>query len=108
MAAPFLYPTEEFSIEDAQRWCDSIENIEIADTICHKLIRYLPYAQTLVEKYYASDNYILRYTALRLLLNLLLIEKFGDKELAKRIAEESAFYPDSKIKDLTQSILEEC
>ena len=42
--APMLYPIELFNEEIALKWISEIENHEIADNLCHKLLRNIPSA----------------------------------------------------------------
>lgn len=73
MIAPMIFPYTEMSHDEACKWIESIENIEIADNLCHKLLKKLPSAEALFIKYSVSDNDLLRYTAFRLAMNLLCI-----------------------------------
>ena len=75
MAATMLYPIEDFKMETALAWCESVESVEIADVLCHRLLRHLDYAPQLWEQLRGSDNQLVRYTAWRLLLNLLLMNR---------------------------------
>lgn len=75
MAATMLYPIEDFKMETALAWCESVESVEIADVLCHRLLRHLDYAPQLWEQLRGSDHQLVRYTAWRLLLNLLLMNK---------------------------------
>ncbi len=71
MAATMLYPIEQFDIATALAWCNSVENVEIADVLCHRLLRHLDYAPQLWQQLNDSTLPLVRYTAFRLLLNLL-------------------------------------
>lgn len=74
LIAPMLYPIEEFNKETALEWISQIINIEIADNLCHKLLRNTPYAIDLcIELSYGTD--MQRYIAMRLAINLLSIGK---------------------------------
>ena len=46
-----VMPREALAEGDAMRWCDSVADYEEADVLCHRLLRYEPYAQDLVETY---------------------------------------------------------
>lgn len=78
--APMIFPCAEMSHEEAGKWIESVENIEIADNLCHKLLKKLPFAQDLVTEYAYADSDIVRYTALRLSMNLLCIDAVTDKQ----------------------------
>lgn len=76
MAATMLYPVDEFTIETAMEWCLGVESTEIADVLCHRLLRKLPFACVLVERLlHENGEPLVRYTAFRLLLNLVLMGK---------------------------------
>lgn len=76
MIAPMLYPAHEFSHEQALAWCRDVESIEIADVLCHSLLRKLNYAPQLFYELLQHDaTPLVRYTAFRLLLNLILMNK---------------------------------
>ncbi len=71
LLAPMIYPIEEFDIDTARRWADESPNTEVADILCHRLLRHTDYAQQLANELIASDCDITRYSALRLMFNLL-------------------------------------
>ena len=49
LIAPMIFPSEDMSIEEAHSWIDSVENTEVSDNLCHKLLKKLPYAETLFQ-----------------------------------------------------------
>jgi len=107
MAAPMLYPIEEFAEETAIDWCQSVESVEIADILCHRLLRHLPYAAQLWEQLCNSDNLLVKYTAYRLLLNILLMKKIENSNELRMIVQnelKTAQYP---LKQVLESIEEE-
>lgn len=107
LAAPLFVPIEEFTTCDAERWIETIENEEIADFLCFRLLRYLPYAPSLVEKFITSENELIQYTILRLLLNLLLIGNFTNLERAQDVANIFINSSNNKIHSLACRIKEE-
>jgi hypothetical protein len=92
MAATMLYPVDEFDMVLSLQWCRSVETAEIADVLCHRLLRKLPFAPTLAERLLEENNErLVRYTAFRLLLNLVLMGKVQpDWELLNTIEAEQA------------------
>ncbi len=88
MIAPMVYPPEEMQFEDACNWINSIENTEIADNLCHKLLRRLPFAESLVMEYYDKTQDILRYTSLRLAMNLLIIGRLSNTKAINNLAQK--------------------
>ncbi len=71
LLAPMVYPHEQFTIETARQWIAEIPTTEVADIVCHRLLRHMPFAYTLAEEFIKSDNDMSRYTALRIMFNLL-------------------------------------
>ena len=74
LIAPMLYPTELFDKNTAITWAEQTENYEIADNLCHKLLRNTSYASELCS-YFSDKTEIEQYISLRLAINLLAIGK---------------------------------
>lgn len=89
LIAPMLYPIDKFDKATALKWISEIENTEIADNICHKLLRYTDFAGELCIQP-ANGTDLERYTALRLAINLLAIGKEIDSDKMLRFAQEEA------------------
>lgn len=108
MAATMLYPTEEMDIETAKTWGNEVECNEIADVLCHRLLRKLPYAYELAQEFIASQEHQVKYTGYRLILNLLLLNKIENKnELKTLINSEKEAQCPRDITQLLDSISEE-
>lgn len=71
LLAPMIMASADFPPEEARRWIGSIRDIEEADILCHRLLRRLDYAESLIDENISSDSALTRYTALRLMFNLL-------------------------------------
>ena len=71
LTAPMLYPVDRMNLGKALEWCESVETVEVADNLCHKLLRHLPEADTLFRHLIAQERTLTKYTGYRLLLNLL-------------------------------------
>lgn len=92
LIAPMIQPADVFTIGDARRWISTIPAPEVADVLCLKLLRSQPYALDLIDILIndadsgATDAEMLRYTALRLMFNL--VGQYPEKarEVAERIA----------------------
>lgn len=69
LMAPMIMPHESFSETDAHRWIDTLPDQEAADILCHRLLRYMPYACTLADKL-TDGNGLTLYTGIRLAVNL--------------------------------------
>lgn len=82
LLAPMIYPRDEFDINTARRWVGESPNTEVADILCHRLLRHTDYALQLANELIVSDCDITRYTALRLMFNLLPLQIQHVKEYA--------------------------
>lgn len=80
LIAPMLYPIDKFTENIAREWISQVENTEVADNLCHKLLKRLHFASSLCCNL-ASGNEMERYTAMRLAINLIAIGK--DIEITK-------------------------
>ena len=107
MAATMLYPTENFDIETAVAWCQSVESVEIADVLCHRLLRHLPYAKELWEQLLACDIELVRYTAWRLLLNLLIMNRIEKSDELCSIVDKELETAQPPLRQVLESIAEE-
>jgi len=107
LAAPMLYPAEEMSQELAMQWCENVETMEVADNLCHKLLRHINDADALFRQLIAQDSPLVKYTGYRLLLNLLLLGKVQPTASLKAIVENEAERAESLLKPLLRDILEE-
>lgn len=87
LLAPMIYPADLMTSDTALSWMRQTQTTEIADHLCHSLLRHLPFAtglaETIIADQVASD--INRYTAIRLILSLLISGK-TQPETARRIA----------------------
>ena len=79
MLAPMLFPCDELGYDEACLWIEDVENVEIADNLCHKLLRKVDSAEKLFQKYANADKDLLRYVAFRLAMNLLCIGAVADR-----------------------------
>lgn len=70
LLAPMIFPRREMTFEKAMNWISEIKQIEVADNLCHKLLRHLPFAWEIAKKLVVSDSDMERYTAIRLMWNL--------------------------------------
>lgn len=70
LLAPMIYPREEFTHELARQWVSEVPSVEVADILCHRLLRHMPFAAALAASLADSENDLERYTGLRLMFNL--------------------------------------
>lgn len=71
MLAPMLYPAADMDSATAARWIRTAPTTEVADVLCLKLLHHIPEAIDLAIEAAGSDEEMMRYTALRLMFNLL-------------------------------------
>lgn len=79
LIAPMLYPIDTFTQETASKWITTIESTEVADNLCHKLLKNTSFANELCLQF-STGNTLERYTALVLAINLITIGKSIDIE----------------------------
>lgn len=87
LLAPMLYPREELSERRAGEMLTEAPTIEVADILCHRLLRHHPLALTIATEAATSSDELTRYGAFRLMNNLLHthhreIKPFAEAELA--------------------------
>ncbi len=71
LMAPMIHPVEAMTEEKAMQWMSDALCAEEADILCHRLLRKLPFASSLVSKALSpGSGDRLTYTGLRLLANL--------------------------------------
>lgn len=70
LLAPMLLDPIATDRSLALRWASEVNEREVADVLCLKLLRRLPYAPGLIEAIASGDTPLAEYTALRLALNL--------------------------------------
>lgn len=107
LAAPMLYPVQLMTNDMAREWCETVETIEIADNLCHKLLRQLPDAGSLFRQLIGDERPLVKYTGYRLMLNLLLLGKEQSSASLKAIVEADAKQAQQPLKSLLKDILEE-
>ena len=107
LAAPMLYPTELMTLELALQWCHTVETIEVADTLCHKLLRHLDGSDALFRHLIVDEKPLIKYTGYRLLLNLLLLGKVQPTPQLKAAIQAQASTAQPPLNSLLKNILEE-
>ena len=107
LAAPMLYPAALMTLDEALDWCRSVETVEIADNLCHKLMRHINDADALFRDLIAQERRLVKYTGYRLLLNLLLMGKVPATPSLKSIIETEAAQALPPLSVLLRDVLEE-
>lgn len=109
LLAPMIFPPEEMDIDTARRWIKAVTTTEIADVLCLKLLKHLDHAPALADEFMVSDRALDRYTALRLLFNLLPARLAETKAYAQAemSRDDSVTYPIARALIEEISFLEE-
>lgn len=87
LLAPMVYPVEQCTPADAQRWVVSMPNIEVADFCCKYLFSRLPYALELARQWVAAPVGMVAYTGYR--LSCALLSQTIDKEWLEYVAQKA-------------------
>ncbi|MDE5650205.1 MAG: DNA alkylation repair protein [Duncaniella sp.] len=103
LLAPMLYPVEEMDMPTALRWASEAPTTEVSDILCHSLLRRHPAAWEIAMEHVTSPSEMNRYTAFRLLFNLLYTRPADIRPFAE--AEYAAASP--LTRPLCHSIIEE-
>jgi len=107
LAAPMLMPPACTTLDLALQWSKSIETIEIADVLCHRLLRRLPFASELFNQLINSDQALTQYTGWRLLRNLQLLNKLPDAPSLKSRIQTQQSVAQPPLAALLNDILED-
>lgn len=108
LIAPMLYPAKEMNEDIARQWACSVECNEVADVLCLKLLRALPFAFTLAQELINGKTVQEHYTGWRLMLNLVICNNVEDKDMVKQLVYKAkAGQPVREIAQLLISIEEE-
>lgn len=85
LVATMVYPPALLDLPTARRWCSEVRTEEVADVLCHSLLRRADIATELAHCLCieATDE-MSRYVALRLALNLLMTGKLSPEDAIVR------------------------
>lgn len=79
LLAPFIWNVDNLSFDKAIAIIAQVQNCEIADVLCQRLLRHFSEAETLsLHLIKSSELPLTRYTGLRLALNLLILRGYHD------------------------------
>lgn len=107
MIAPMLYPATDMDRDTATAWAKSAECEEIADVLCHRLLRKLPFAPELAAQLQCAQEPMAIYTGFRLLLNLVLMGKVEKTASLKAVLEKAKTNAPQSARPIIASALEE-
>ena len=101
-----LYPVNEFTKDIAHKWISEVPTVEIADILCHRLLKYLDFAEDIIYKYSDSETPMMQYISLRLANNIISINRCNDINRIKSIAEAGITSSDNTIRNLAANIID--
>ena len=104
--ATYLFPQESMTIELAKEWVEQIKYTEIADQITMNLFSQLSFAPQLVDMLLRSEEVMLRYTAYRLQIRLLMQDQQVEGERLALLINEAKKDMLSEISYLAQGALQ--
>lgn len=112
LLAPMLWQPDDFDFAEIIALCNEIPEVEVADMVCHRLLKQRNDAKEIIEKLIDSDESLLRYTALRLALPLIDVcispeaaIAMADKEISRR--DNMTLSLASMVKSEAEFLLEE-
>lgn len=106
LAAPMLFPPELMSQELAMSWCRSIETTEIADNLCHKLLRHIPESREVMDQLIVQKGSMAQYTGYRLMQGLLVMGKLQPTPTIIATVEAKAASAQAPLSRLLDDVLE--
>ena len=71
LLAPMLWSVDDFNYEGAIKLCHEVTDAEVADIVCHKLLKRRDDVITIIDALIDAEQPILRYIALRLTLPMI-------------------------------------
>ncbi len=79
LLAAAMMPRDAIEIDEALQWLTEAQSAEVADILCHRLLRHLHYADSLAGHILddPKSNAAARYGALRLVFNLMNMSKIS-------------------------------
>ncbi|MBR6285199.1 MAG: DNA alkylation repair protein [Muribaculaceae bacterium] len=107
LAAAMVYPADAMTADTALRWATDVQCTEEADVLCHRLLRHVPCAAMLWRELVTSEQPLQQYTALRLLLNLLILGRENDHQTIHNLLHHTPFHPTPALTALLAQVKEE-
>lgn len=71
MLAPMIWPVVDLTFDEGMSLMGDVPSAEVADILCHRLLRHHPQALDMVMAGLSDDRDLTRYAALRLGFNIL-------------------------------------
>lgn len=88
LIAPMMMTTDNITMDDGLRMVLESPSSEIIDSLCHKLLRHLPFSLDLAMTLSESDNDMARYASMRILWHHIststeTVRKIAEAELSR-------------------------
>ncbi len=107
LAATMLYPPQDLTLDEALQWCSQVTTTEVADVLCHRLLRHAPCATSIVDSLLDSGDRLARYTAVRLALNLAIARRIDSRDTIVRWVAKAKEDADGTLLHIISSLEEE-
>ncbi len=107
LLATMVFPKDEFTMADALKWVETVDTEELVDMLCFQLVRNVEGAESLVAQFIDNEKPLLKYFALRLSMNLLIIGRLKDMDSLKGWAETEFANDNMSTKLLCKQIINE-
>lgn len=108
LLAPMVYPVEDMNRTTAGKWLAEACTTEVADVLWMKLLRRHPDALDMAIEGVADVSPMKRYTSLRLMLNLVLINGASVAGVVLPFAEAEAAVSDPLTRGVAKQLADEC
>lgn len=103
LLAPMLINPASVDVERAVSMVNSVKSAEVADVLCHRLLRRIPQAFELVQSLADEDSSMSRYCAMRILWQFV----YSNPDEAKEIAKNEIAKADDVTLPLAKQIVDE-
>ena len=108
LIATMLYPIAQCDLPTALRWCSDLQTEEEADVLCHRLLRHLACAPSVMSALLNQSSPLMRYTGYRLMLNLVLLGRMSLTDSHRQDLAHELDHPHSPaMAQLLKNLLEE-
>lgn len=107
LLATMVFPQNEFTILKAREWIASADTKELIDMLCFRMVRNLADAELLIAEYGCCKSDLMRYFALRLSMNLLIIGKLKDLDSVYDFAEQEYASNNPATRNVALQVMDE-
>lgn len=83
LLATMIMPKDALSVDKSMQWIASVSATEVADVLCHRLLKHAPFALDLAYGLSRSDRDMDRYVAIRLMFNIVSAHPSQALEMAR-------------------------